>query len=216
MKGKPLLILALALVIVPADAWAQWRGVRPAPPRRKGDISAFLGYQWGGGINTNLGRIKIEPDLSYGGEINIVARRGGEIVVLYLRQDTEATLTNRVGLPDSTLGGLAVSYFQIGGMGVAPIRGPAQPFAAVTFGMTWYDPKTAGRSSEWRFSGSLGGGVKLLPTRRFGIRAQARWWFTFLSSGSDWFCTLPGGCFVGTAGTLISQGEGSGGLMFVF
>lgn len=215
MKGKSLLVVTLAILMIPTDAWAQWRGVRPAEPGRKGDISAFLGYQWGGSLNTGRGRIKIEPDLSYGGEIDIVARRGGEIVLLYLRQDTEATLTDRVG-PDSSLGGLAVNYFQIGGMGVAPVRGPAQPFAALTFGLTWYDPKTAGRSSEWRFSGSLGAGVKILPTKRVGIRAQARWWFTFLSSGSEWFCTVPGGCFVSTTGTLISQGEVSGGLMFAF
>jgi hypothetical protein len=197
MKRKSLLLVTLAILMIPTDAWAQWRGVRPAEPRRKGDISAFLGYQWGGSLNTGRGRIKIEPDLSYGGEIDIVARRGGEIVLLYLRQDTEATLTDRVG-PDSSLGGLAVNY------------------AALTFGLTWYDPKTAGRSSEWRFSGSLGAGVKILPTKRVGIRAQARWWFTFLSSGSEWFCTVPGGCFVSTTGTLISQGEVSGGLMFAF
>jgi hypothetical protein len=45
---------------------------------------------------------------------------------------------------------------------------------------------------------------------------QGRWWFNILTAGSQWWCGLPGGCYVSTAGTVVSQGEISGGLMVNF
>ena len=207
MKRKCLLVVTLGFLALPATGWAQNRG----------DVSAIVGYQWGGSINTREGTLKLDPDLNYGVEVDIVARPGAEVVLLYNRQDTEVKLASRgVGLPDTTLFGAAVNYFQIGGMAAPYRQGAAKPFFAATFGLTWFDPKVVGVGSEWRFSGSLGGGVKVMPSRRVGLRAQLRWWFTFLSAGSDWWCGLPGGCFVSTTGTLVSQGEVSGGLVIRF
>ncbi len=207
MIRKSLVIAALAVLCLPSASWGQFR---------RGDVAAFVGYQWGGGLNTREGRLELEPSVNYGLEINVVARREGEIVILYNRQDTDVKLVGGGAVPDSILFGAAVNYFQLGGQGIAPVDGPAKPYAALTLGVTWFDPKRSGASSEWRFSGSLGAGVKVSPTERVGIRAQGRWWFNFLTSGSQWFCGLPGGCYVSTTGTVISQGEVSGGLLINF
>jgi len=207
MKRKCLLIVTLVLLALPASGWAQNRG----------DVSAIVGYQWGGGINTSQGRIALDPSVNYGLEIDIVARPGAEIVLLYNRQDTEARLTNRgVGLPDTTLAGVAMNYFQIGGTAAPYRQGPAQPFFAGTLGLTWIDPKTPNVGSLWYFGGSLGGGLKFVPSPRIGLRAQLRWWFTFVPSGSSWWCGLPGGCWATTTFELISQGEVSGGVVIRF
>ncbi|UCF39728.1 MAG: hypothetical protein JSW43_08225 [Gemmatimonadota bacterium] len=200
-------LITFAILCPPTAGWAQFK---------RGDVSAIVGYQWGGGLTTLEGRIELEPSISYGAEIDIVARPEGEIVILYNRQDTDLKLVGGGAVADSTLFGVAVNYFQVGGSGVAPLAGPAKPFVALTLGMTWFDPKRSGVSSEWRFSGSLGGGVKVSPTPRIGIRAQARWWFNILTANSQWWCGLPGGCYVSTAGTVVSQGEVSGGLMVNF
>ncbi len=207
MKRKCLLVVTLGFLALPATGWAQSRG----------DISAIVGYQWGGGINTREGRIQLDPAVNYGVEVNIVARPGAEIVLLYNRQDTEARLTNRgVGLQDTSLAGVAVNYFQIGGVAAPYRRGAAKPFLGATLGLTWFDPKTSNVSSQWRFSGSLGGGLKFLPSPRIGLRAQLRWWFTFIPTGSSWWCGVPGGCWATTTFELISQGEVSGGLVIRF
>jgi hypothetical protein len=207
MIRKWLVLSTLALLFVPSSAWAQ---------RKRGDISVNVGYQWGGGLNTTQGRLELEPSINYGAEINIVARREGEIVLLYNRQDTDLKLVGGGSVPDDTLFGIAVNYFQIGGAGILPVDGAAKPFVALTLGTVWFDPKQAGISSEWRFAGSLGGGLKVSPTERIGLRAQARWWFTVVSSSSQWWCGLPGGCAVSATGTVVSQGEISGGLMINF
>jgi len=207
MKRKCLLIVTLVLLALPASGWAQNRG----------DVSAIVGYQWGGGINTSQGRIALDPSVNYGLEIDIVARPGAEIVLLYNRQDTEAKLTNRgVGLPDTTLAGVAMNYFQIGGTAAPYRQGAVKPFFAGTLGLTWIDPKTPNVGSLWYFGGSLGGGLKVLPSERIGLRAQLRWWFTFVPSGSSWWCGLPGGCWATTTFELISQGEVSGGVVIRF
>jgi opacity protein-like surface antigen len=207
MIRKWLVLSALILLCVPSSAWGQ---------RKRGDISAFVGYQWGGGINTREGRFELVPGINYGAEINVVARREGEIVLLYNRQDTEVVQVGGGSVPNDTLFGVAVNYFQVGGAGIAPVDGPLKPYVALTLGMTWLDPKQAGVSSSWRFSGSLGGGVKFSPTERIGFRAQGRWWFNVITAGSQFWCGLPGGCWVSTTGTVVSQGEVSGGLMVNF
>jgi hypothetical protein len=207
MKRKCLLVVTLGVLALPATGWAQNRG----------DVSAIVGWQWGGGINTREGRIVLDPAVNYGVEIDLVARPGAEIVLLYNRQDTEARLTNRgIGLPDTSLAGVAVNYFQIGGVAAPYRHGAAKPFLGATLGLTWFDPKTSNVSSQWRFSGSLGGGLKVLPTPRIGLRAQFRWWFTFIPTGSSWWCGVPGGCWATTTFELISQGEVSGGLVIRF
>ena len=207
MKRKCLLVVTLVFLALPATGWAQSRG----------DVSAIVGWQWGGGIDTRDGRIQLDAALNYGVEVDIVARPGAEVVLLYNRQDTEARLTNRgVGIPDTTLAGVAMNYFQIGGTAAPYRQGALKPFFAGTLGLTWIDPKTPNVGSLWYFGGSLGGGVKVLPSPRIGFRAQLRWWFTFIPSGSSWWCGLPGGCWATTTFELISQGEVSGGLVIRF
>ena len=83
MKRKCLLFVTLVFLALPATGWAQSRG----------DISAIVGWQWGGGIDTRDGRIQLDAALNYGVEVDIVARPGAEVVLLYNRQDTEAKLT---------------------------------------------------------------------------------------------------------------------------
>ena len=202
-----LILFALVLLCVPSSAWGQ---------RKKGDISVNVGWQWGGGITTPDGRFEVAPSINYGLEVNVLARREGEIVLLYNRQDSEVIQRGGGAVPDDTLFGVAVNYFQIGGAGIAPVDGPLKPYVALTLGLTWFDPKQSGVSSSWRFSGSLGGGIKISPTERIGFRAQGRWWFNIITAGSTWWCGLPGGCAVSVSGTVISQGEVSGGLMVNF
>ena len=205
MIRKLLFLCALALLLAPA-----------ATAQQRGSVSAILGYQWGGGLQTTDGKFEIEPSLNYGAEINILVRRDAEVVLLYNRQDSEVKLTNRAGLPDTVFGNAAVNYIHIGGLAMRHVTRVTKPFFSGTLGLTWFDPKQNGVSSEWRLSGSLSGGLKVMPSARVGLRAQVRWWFTFLSSGSGWWCSLPGGCAVTATGTLISQGEASGGLVIAF
>ncbi len=203
---RKLLSLCILALAVTSTAQAQDRG----------SFSAILGYQWGGGLQTTDGKFEIEPSLNYGAEIDIVVRPGAEVVLLYNRQDSEIKLTNRAGLPDTTFGNAAINYFHLGGMATRQVSRVTKPFFSATIGLTWFDPKQTGVSSEWRLSGSLSGGLKVMPSTRVGLRGQVRWWFTFLSSGSGWWCSLPGGCAVTATGTLISQGEASGGLVIAF
>src|SRR4029079_11864555 len=86
---------------------------------------------------------------------------------------------------------VAVDHWQGGGLQEfdgARVR----PFLTGTLGLTRYASPT---DSEIRFTLGAGGGVKLFPVSRLGIRLDGRAFATFLDSeGTTSVCAGPGPC----------------------
>ena len=92
-----------------------------------------------------------------------------------------------------TLFEMAVEYFHIGGLFEPRPTGDWRPIVVGSLGATHLNPLGTNHSSEWRFSGALGGGIKWQkPRSRIGFRAQSRLWLTFFNTNSQIFCSSTG------------------------
>ena len=194
--------LALALVLSSSQAWAQAAG--------RFEITPFYGWQFGGGVAVIGGDLEIKDAAVYGVILDVTMRPGTQLELSYSRQETELQ-SNPFGLPRETLFDMTVEYWQIGGLGFTQ-RGGARPFGSFTLGATHYNPDSVTLDGEWRFSMVLGGGVKIIPSERLGIRLQGHLLTTFLSTGSGIWCG-GGGCSFGLFGSGILKGEVSAGVI---
>lgn len=189
----------------------------PAPEARahRTEVFAFGGYQFGGGLDTEAGRLDIKNAAAGGVTVGIKVRPDALVEVFYSYQGAGLRLGDRFPAPDSTLFDLGVHYVQLGGT-IQQDYGRLSPFFGMTLGLAVFDPKPAEYSAEVRFAGSLSGGVKAHLSSRIGVRGQVRVWASLFSTGSSIFCRLPGACAISVTGNALVQGETSAGLFVMF
>lgn len=207
--SKPLQYVAIScLVAIPAATFAQDHRV---------EISPFAGIQFGGGVQSRPGRLEIEPDLTYGAIVDVRVRPDATIQILYGRQDTTLDfVSSDLFFPRHVRVGLAVEYYHLGGA-VEFGEGKFRPYFSLTVGATRFDPKVEDFGSEWRFSIGSGLGVKTYLSPRFGLRAEARVWPTFLQTSGGFLCSLPGGCLAEVeSADFLTQGSASAGFFVAF
>lgn len=190
-------IAALFLVNTPAT-----EAQRSAP--MSVELSGGYAYQWGGSSDITGGQIEIPTSGSYGFTLDVPVRSGGKLELLWWRQDTSAEF-NAVGVgPNVGLTDVAVEYWQMGGM-TEVRRGNVSPFVVLTLGATRLIGKGNTTGNETRFSGTLGGGLKVSGQGRVGLRLEGRLLVTSSNTDSAFFCGL-GGCAIGLVGDPIAQG----------
>ena len=196
MNRVILLVLALALCLGTATADAQ---------RRKAEIAVLGGWQFGGSYDTFQGNYSIKDALAITGVVDINLRPGGQLELMY---DWQGTQVNRSGTKvfDADL-----HYFQIGGLGYVN-RGKVEPFGVATLGLTYINPKDSEFSGETRFSFTLGGGAKVFPTERIGLRFEGRLLMTVIDGALGIGCGT-GGCGGSFWGWGLVQGVVSAGLI---
>jgi hypothetical protein len=95
----------------------------------------------------------------------------------------------------------------------------AQPYLAATIGGTHIRTKSTTSQDDTFFSGSIGLGVKFMPSARIGIRLEARAYGTLIDSSSQIFCSTGPDqniCAVQVDGKMLSQFETFAGVTFRF
>ena len=95
----------------------------------------------------------------------------------------------------------------------------ARPYIVATLGASHFDPDDSNFDSETFFSASFGGGLKLFPKKRFGIRLEGRLFGSWLDTESDIFCqTGPQAnvCAVSIEGNVLWQWQTTAGFIFRF
>jgi hypothetical protein len=180
------------------------------------EISPFGGIRFGGGVQSQPGRLSIDPGVSYGVLVDLRVRPDATVQFLYDREDTTLEFaSSNVFFPERVTAGLAVEYYHFGGT-VEFLEGRLRPYFALTVGATRFDPKVEDIGSEWRFSIGSGFGVKAYLTPRFGLRAEARVWPTFINTSGGFLCTLPGACLVQVQADFLTQGGATAGFFVGF
>lgn len=202
MIKKGFIGLALALLFGMSPLLAQ-----------KVEITPFGGYQMGGSLEVLTGTLRIKDNWSFGVILDFTLRQGFQIELMYSHQDSELRLKQPLIEP-VYLFDTAVEYFQIGALRVLR-GGKVQPFVTGTIGVTHFNPKPDGLSSEWRFSGNIGLGVKVLASERIGLRLQGRLMLPLINGGAGFFVG-PGGGYVTAGGEVLVQWDMSAGLIFRF
>ena len=184
----------------------------------KYELTPFAGYRVGGTFNEEEGdgRVELNESSAQGIIFNVMANPKGQYELLYARQSTDAT-TSGIYSGDPTID-LDVEYFHIGGTYL--FEGEStRPFLALTLGASRFDPEHAESSAKTYFSASLGAGIQLAASSRFGIRLEARTFATFIDDGSSLFCSSidgAGQCLIRLEGDMLLQTEVRAGLVFRF
>lgn len=176
------------------------------------EITPTYGYQFGGKLLGIRGDFRIESNPAYGVNLEIGSDNLPlKITAFWLRQDSRGTY-QEFGQREEYLWDVATEYFQIGATKEGG-DGSVVPFGTFTLGATNFAPKTGDYSDELRFSATFGGGVKVFPTEKLGIRLHIRMLMPFQYGGGGLWCGT-GGCGVNAgATTTFIQGEAGGGVV---
>jgi len=187
-----------------------------AAQSHKFEITPFVGYMFGGEVAVWDGNLRLQDDMNYGLVLNFVVNRSGELEASYTRQDTKLDFDEfRVGR--RSIYDVSVNVWQFGGHYRFNPTATVRPFFSGTLGFTHYgvgdklDDDAPNLSSDTFFSIVLGGGVKIFPSERIGIRLAGHLYSTILSSGGGFWCGT-GGCGVGLSGWGVWQGDVQAGL----
>ncbi|MFQ6023206.1 MAG: outer membrane protein [Acidiferrobacterales bacterium] len=186
------------------------------PPRY--ELTPFGAYQ-GGGEFEQVGtgsELELDESGSFGLVFNRRVDADRQWEIFYSRQETELD-TEGLFVNEPVLD-LDVDYLQFGGT-YAFDSELGRPYIVATIGVSRFDPEPSGFDSETFFSFSFGGGVKLFPDKRFGLRLEGRFLATVVDSDSEILCRTgfdTNFCAVRVEGDLLWQWQMMAGLIFRF
>ena len=166
------------------------------------ELSGGYGFHFGGAASTQQGTLTVAESGSFGFTLDIPVRQDARLELLWWRQNTQAEFQPFSGAPSAS--DMAVEYYQLGGMTEFP-QGNLAPYAVLTLGTTRLVAKGNLSGDEWRFGGTLGGGLKISGQGMVGLKLDGRLLWTARNSGSSFWCGT-GGCAVGVVGNPIAQG----------
>jgi len=190
------------------------------------EITPFAGYRFGGNFDDDDSEsgtagvdVDIEDHASYGLIVNWPASQNTEYEVFFSRQSTSLEIDDGLFSPgDPVLDDLDISYLQVGGTYLFE-GNRAWPFIVATIGASHFEPDSSEFDSETFFSFGIGGGYKIAPTSRIGLRLEGRLLGSYLGGDSAVFCrsdVTGSGCLIGVSGEMVWQWEMSAGLRFRF
>jgi opacity protein-like surface antigen len=214
------LIVLFVLLIAPAAAFAQDAGQpNNAYTRGRFELTPTFSYNFGGTISAEdnyLSDFDLEADDSeaYGVTFGIPLSPWAQIELLASRQQTQLAYDR--GLFGGTRGAadFDVTYYHVGGL-FQWGNGQIHPYVVASLGVANLNPDMGGASAENKFSGSLGGGVKIFFTDNIGLRLEGRGFWTLLDSNDDYYWDDDCYCDYGYSNTF-DQGQASAGLIIAW
>jgi hypothetical protein len=172
------------------------------------EIAPFAGLQYGGSFNSAAtGRhVSFGAGLQYGGTVDVGIAENWAVEALYARQSTDLSSIPSVGL--------TVERF-MAGVREEKGDGPARFLGVFLLGLTRFAPGLDGSDADERFTAALGLGVRAPLSPHFGLRADARAYYTVVTSGGGTAC-VNGACLFVFGSSGILQGDITAALMFKF
>jgi opacity protein-like surface antigen len=211
MNKAAWMVAAAALLSTPA-AWAD----KPTL-----EITPFVGYRMGGEFDVNNPpegydeSVDVGDSSSWGVDFGIYRDPVSFYEFLYSQQSTDLD-SKQPGLKGSDV---KIEYYQLGGTLLYPYDNWLVPYLSLTIGATRFDVSGGGSNSETKFSGSLGGGVRVPVGANFALNFGLRGYLTAVDSDSQFICVGSGGsanCLIKSSGSAFFQGEASLGFTAVF
>jgi hypothetical protein len=191
--ARPLAIVVLVLALNPRVLCAQ-----------AVEVSPFYGYRFGGGFfELATGRpVDLDGAPAIGVTVNVPLWEGLQFEGLFTHQRGDV-YTSATPFGPVTRWQVAVDHWLAGALQeFAGAR--VRPFATGMFGLTRYAVEG---DSEMRFAVTAGGGVKLFPASRVGLRLDGRVMTTVLDADTRAVACAPGRCFIGLHVNVAWQAE---------
>lgn len=185
------------------------------------EFTPFGGYRLGGEFEVedpaggDGETVDLDDAGSFGLDLGIYRDPASFYELLYSRQS--AGLDG--GGPELAPVDLTTEYIHFGGtLLFEQDRGP-DLYLSMTIGATRFDAEGGRYDSKSRFSGSLGGGLRMPFGEHFAATAGVRGYLTLVDSNTDILCISgggEGGCLLKSSGSTFFQAEAQLGLTFVF
>ena len=177
------------------------------------EVTAFGGYRFGGEFYEIVSGRPVDADgaPSFGVVLNIPFTLETQIEALITHQQARFTVPGADGGQGARFR-VTVDHYQVGGL-TELATGRARPFLTGLLGLTRYE---ASGDHELRFSAAAGGGVKLFPTPRVGVRLDGRVFATVVDAEADVLACSPGFCVGSINAWLVWQVEFTSGVVIRF
>ncbi len=206
-------LLLLLVAATPALADNELRGI---------EITPFAGYVLGGSFSndddtaTSDQDVDLDDAASVGLIVNWPAEANTEWEIYLSRQSTALELDGLFAPEDDALADLDITFLQAGGTYFFE-GDKARPYIVATVGASRFEPDDSAFDSETFFAFGIGGGIKVAPTSRLGLRLEGRVLGSVVNSNSAVFCRsgpAANGCLAAVSGSVIWQWEVLAGLVF--
>ena len=177
------------------------------------EVGAFAGYRFGGDFYEIASARRVDADgaPSFGIVVNIPFTMETQIEALVTHQQARFTVPAIQGAPEARFR-VTVDHYQVGGLTELG-AGRARPFLTGLLGLSRYE---ASGDHELRFSGAVGGGVKLFPSPRIGVRLDGRVFATLVDADVDTLACGPAGCIGSIDAWITWQAEFTTALVIRF
>jgi hypothetical protein len=178
------------------------------------EVTPFAGYRFGGGFFERITEQPVDLDgaAAAGAIVNVKLREGLFAETLFSHQEALLKFPGGLFAGPATLR-ITVDHWQGGGLQEFGASRRVHPFVTGLLGLTRY--ATEG-DAEIRFTMGAGGGVKLMPTRHFGVRLDGRVFATFADLDGRFIACSVGVCLVALDADIVWQAEFSAGLVVAF
>jgi hypothetical protein len=186
---KALFALTFLIAAVPAAAQPRYHTSRSG----QFEITPLAGFRLAGEFNAGNDRFddgflsadaEIEEGEFYGAILGIPLTSNWKLELLANRQDSTFIIDEGLFGPVVELGDLTLSYYHAG-LAYEWGLGQVRPFITGSLGLARFDPDFPELNAENRFSGSLGGGVKIFFSEAVGLRLEGRGYWTDLGFDDD-------------------------------
>jgi len=180
------------------------------------EVTPFGGYRFGGDFFERLTGQPVDLDAApaYGVAVDVPLPGGMQLEGLFSHEHARLALAPPDSSAPPILWHMSVDHWLGGGLQEFA-DGRARPFLTGMLGLTRYASDV---ESEYRFTVSAGGGVKLIASPHVGLRLEGRVFTTFVdanANGAVFFCG-PGLCFLSFNADLVWQAEFTAGLLVRF
>lgn len=177
------------------------------------EVAPFAGYRFGGDFFEVVTEQPVDLDgaPALGVVVDVPLSDGVQVEALFTHQEARVAVPARAS-GAATTWQITVDHWQGGGLQEFG-RGRARPFLTGMLGLTRY---AAEGDSELRFVLGAGGGVKLFPWPRLGVRLDGRAFATFVDVDGRFIACSPGACFIALNTNVVWQAEFTAGMVVRF
>ena len=200
----------LARLVIQAGLAVAFVAVGPPPLHAQTvEVAPFGGYRFGGDFFELLTAQPIDIDGSFtlGVVVNVRLEEGRHLEALYSHQRADLSL-EEPDVPGRAR--VTVDHWLLGGLQELD-GGRVRPFLTGMIGLTRYASEV---DSEIRFAASGGGGVKIFPTPRMGVRLDGRVFATLVDAGATVYVCAPGTrCVLAFDADVVWQAEFTAGVV---
>ena len=183
------------------------------------DLYGGYGWQFGGRARFVEGDIDITSDWQWHVGLDAHVAEGVAVRFEYSQMaDADAQwlpLPGWAGLFPAERFKMDVHYFQLGAVRGVPMES-IEPYGLISLGAAWFAAEDLqGREigDVTRFAAAFGGGIKIMPSDKIGIKLQGRLLLPMYFAGVGlWAGTGGGGVSVGAAVPIV-QGDLTAGLV---